>query len=67
MALLHKYKRIFIGVLIGAIGGYIYWHEIGCLTRTCSITSSPINATLYGGLIGGLIANIFQKEEKNPI
>lgn len=64
MAILRKYKITIIGIIIGAVGGYIYWHEIGCLSGTCSITSSPVNATLYGNLMGGLLVNIFQKEKK---
>jgi len=48
-----------IGVVIGAIAGYIYYAEIGCLSGTCAITSKPLNSTLYGSLMGGLLANTF--------
>ncbi len=41
-----------IPVLLGAAGGYLYWHFIGCSTGSCPITSSWINSTLYGTLIG---------------
>ncbi|WP_282111984.1 DUF6132 family protein [Maribacter stanieri] len=53
-----------IGVVIGAITGYLYYAEIGCLSGTCAITSKPINSTLYGGLMGGLLVNIFIKSLK---
>ncbi|WP_027067564.1 MULTISPECIES: DUF6132 family protein [Maribacter] len=53
-----------IGVVIGAITGYLYYAEIGCLSGTCAITSKPINSTLYGGLMGGLLVNIFIKSPK---
>ncbi len=53
-----------IGVVIGAIAGYLYYAEIGCLSGTCAITSKPINSTLYGGLMGGLLFNIFIKSPK---
>ena len=53
-----------IGVVIGAIAGYLYYAEIGCLSGTCTITSKPINSTLYGGLMGGLLFNIFIKSPK---
>ncbi|WP_238929385.1 DUF6132 family protein [Flavobacterium pokkalii] len=43
-----------IGVLIGAVAGYLYYKYVGCITGTCVITSRPLNATLYGALIGGL-------------
>tara|TARA_R110000765_G_scaffold56371_1_gene111190 strand:- start:1 stop:147 length:147 start_codon:yes stop_codon:yes gene_type:complete len=38
-----------IGVVIGALEGYIYYAEIDCISGTCAITSKPINSTLYGG------------------
>jgi len=53
-----------IGALIGFIGGYLYYHYIGCNSGTCAITSKPLNSTLYGGLMGGLLLNIFQQKNK---
>lgn len=53
-----------IGVLLGLIGGYLYYHYIGCTSGTCAITSKPLNSTLYGGLMGGLLLNMFQKKRK---
>ena len=47
-----------IGVLVGLITGYIYYQQIGCVSGTCSITSKPLNSTLYGGVLGGLLFNI---------
>ena len=59
-----KYQLTIIGVFIGAIGGYLYYHFIGCTSGTCAITSKPLNSTLYGALMGGLLFNIFKKEKK---
>lgn len=53
-----------VGILIGAVAGYLYYHYVGCITGTCVITSKPINATLYGALIGGLLSNSLIKNEK---
>lgn len=54
-----------IGVLIGTLAGYLYYHYVGCITGSCVITSRPINATIYGALIGGLLSNsLFKKEKK---
>lgn len=53
-----------IGVIIGAVAGYLYYLNIGCESGTCAITSKPINSTLYGGLMGGLIFNMFVKAPK---
>jgi hypothetical protein len=59
-----KYKLTIIGVILGAIGGYLYYHFVGCNSGTCAITSRPVNSTLYGALMGGLLLNIFKKENK---
>ncbi|RAR49011.1 DUF6132 family protein [Flavobacterium lacus] len=53
-----------IGVVIGLILGYAYYHYIGCLSGTCAITSKPLNSTLYGGLMGGLLFNLFVTSPK---
>lgn len=47
------------GIALGAIGGYLYYHFIGCYSGTCAITSKPLNSTLYGALMGGLFINLF--------
>ncbi len=52
------------GIAIGALAGYIYYLEIGCLSGSCPITSKPLNSTLYGGLMGGLLFNTFTKSPK---
>ena len=47
-----------IGVVIGLISGYAYYHYVGCVSGTCSITSKSLNSTLYGGVLGGLLFNM---------
>ena len=47
-----------IGVVIGAIAGYLYYFYVGCASGTCAITSKPLNSTLYGALMGGLLFNM---------
>ncbi|RNI32115.1 hypothetical protein EFY79_20715 [Hanamia caeni] len=64
---LSKYKLTMIGIFAGAIGGYLYYHFIGCNSGTCAITSRPLNSTLYGALLGGIFLNIFKKENKKII
>lgn len=58
-----------VGVVVGLIAGYAYYHFVGCASGTCAITSKPINSTLYGGFMGGLVFNIFvtspKKKENN--
>lgn len=51
------------GVLVGVAAGYLYWQEVGCISGTCPITSNPINSSIYGALMGGLVFNMFQKKK----
>ena len=53
-----------IGIVIGAISGYLYYRFVGCSSGTCRITSKPINSTLYFALIGGLLFKMFVKDKK---
>jgi len=63
MNFLLKHKLIIIGIIAGAVAGYLYYYFIGCAGGSCSITSKPLNSTLYGALMGGLFLNMFQKEK----
>lgn len=62
MNFINNNKLTIIGVVIGAIGGYLYYHYVGCASGTCPITSKPLNSTLYGAVMGSLFFNIFKKE-----
>ena len=53
-----KYLIPSLGVLFGAIAGFLYWKLVGCSTGTCPITSKPLNSTLYGGVMGYLLVSI---------
>jgi hypothetical protein len=57
-----KNKLTIAGVLLGAVGGYLYYAFVGCASGTCAITSSPTISTLYGALMGGLLFSMFEKE-----
>lgn len=59
-----KYQRTILGILLGAILGYLYYHFVGCSSGICNITSKPLNSTLYGAMMGGLLLNIFEKKIK---
>lgn len=50
-----KYKYLLIplaGFVLGAIGGYIYYQQIGCSSGTCAITSNPWLSAAFGGFFG---------------
>ncbi len=59
-----KHYLSIIGIVIGAIGGFAYYHFIGCNSGQCPITSSPYISTIYGAIIGGLVFDIFRKRDK---
>lgn len=48
-------KRIqLIFLLIGALGGFLYWKLVGCKTGTCPIKSVWYWTTLWGAAVGYL-------------
>ncbi|MBX9851568.1 MAG: hypothetical protein K2X86_07390 [Cytophagaceae bacterium] len=61
-----KYKWILAGVIVGGIAGFLYWNFIGCSSSQCSITSVWYRSTLYGSMMGGLLASsISSSKAKN--
>lgn len=51
--------KYLIGALIGAVLGYfVIYRIIGCSNGSCSITSNPYLATLYGLIFGVLLVGI---------
>jgi hypothetical protein len=50
-----KWTQRFLPVMLGAVGGYAYYHFIGCASGTCPISSNPYISTVYGGVVGALL------------
>jgi len=48
--------RLFLPIMLGATGGFLYYNFIGC-NGSCAITGSPVNSTLYGSLIGLILTD----------
>ena len=67
MEFLKKNKFIIIGSIVGAIGGYAYYHFIGCASGSCAITSKPLNSSLYGSFMGGLLFSYLKTEKKSQL
>lgn len=59
-----KNKLYFIGAMVGALAGFLYWKYVGCLTGTCAITSKPFNSTLYFALFGSVLMGAFKTKSK---
>ncbi len=53
-----------IGLVVGAIGGYFYYIEIGCKSGSCAITSNPYMSVLWGAAIGYLVFDLFRTRPK---
>ena len=51
--------RIIIGLVVGGGLGFGYYKLVGCSTGTCPMTSNPFISTLYGSIIGALVAGSF--------
>ena len=60
MQFIRKYRLTLIGGVVGALGGYAYYYFVGCANGTCAITSNPLNMTVYGILMGGLLFSMFE-------
>jgi hypothetical protein len=63
-----KYLPEIAGTLAGAVGGYLYWKYVGCLSGTCTIKSNwylmvPWAAVL-GYLAGSVAGDIIRKGGK---
>lgn len=63
MQFIKKNKLTIIGVLLGTVAGFLYWQQIGCASGSCAITSNPVNSSLYGAMMGGLLFSMLKKEK----
>jgi hypothetical protein len=51
--------RIVIGALVGGGLGFAYYKFIGCSSGACPLTSHPVVSTIYGSVMGALLAGSF--------
>lgn len=50
--------KLVLGMLVGAILGYLFYAFYGC-NGSCMISSSPLNSTLYGTVAGAILSRRF--------
>jgi hypothetical protein len=62
MSVIKNNLPIAIGMLLGSVGGYIYYAYVGC-NGSCLIGSSPYISTIYGAVMGGLFVNLFRTKK----
>lgn len=51
--------RLFIGAVVGGGLGFAYYKFVGCSSGACPLTSNPIISTVYGSIVGALLASSF--------
>lgn len=61
---LKKNAWVLVGILMGALAGYLYWKYVGCYSGSCVITSKPVNSAVYGSVMGGLVVSMFHPNNK---
>ena len=69
-AFLKKYLPEITGTIIGAVGGFLKWKFVGCVSGTCTIKSNwylmvPWAAVL-GYLAGSVVGDLIRKRKKPP-
>ena len=47
---------VFAFVALGAAGGFAFHRVVGCRSGACPIWANPYAATIYGALLGLLLA-----------
>ena len=52
--------NIIIGAVAGGGLGFGYYKLIGCASGACPLTSNPWISTIYGGVLGVLVATSFK-------
>lgn len=55
--LMRKWSIRILPVVLGALGGFIYYSYIGCVSGTCAITSNPWLSTAYGAMLGAVFTS----------
>ncbi|HTQ52631.1 MAG TPA: DUF6132 family protein [Candidatus Acidoferrales bacterium] len=48
--------QMLIGTVVGAVLGFGWYELVGCRTGACPLTSNPFISTLYGMVVGALVA-----------
>lgn len=58
--------RTLLGAAVGAAGGALYSHYIGCNTGGCAITANPWVAGIFFGFSGAVVGMPGPKKEEAP-
>ncbi len=68
LEIIKQRKLSLIFLWLGAIGGFLYWKYVGCMSGTCAIKSVWYWSTLWGAamgyLVGDFLNDLLQKRKK---
>lgn len=56
-----------VAIVLGVIGGFLYWKFVGCTGGSCPIFSQWHLTSIYGGAVGYLVGDFirgFLKKKK---
>ncbi|OQB91507.1 MAG: hypothetical protein BWX84_01352 [Verrucomicrobia bacterium ADurb.Bin118] len=51
--------RLLLGAVLGGGLGFAFYKFVGCSTGTCPLTSNPVISSIYGAVMGALLASSF--------
>jgi len=60
-----KYIIYGLGILVGGLGGFLYWKYVGCVSGTCPLQSNAAIMIVYGAVAGTLLASFVKLPKKN--
>ena len=55
-------SKLIYSMLAGAVLGYLFYAFYGC-NGSCMISSSPLNSTLYGTVVGAILSRRFKAKK----
>ena len=71
METIRKKRISLIFLVLGGIGGFLYWRFVGCTSGTCAIKSVWYWSTLWGAavgyLVGDFITDLLEKRKKRKV
>ena len=59
LLVLRQNRKVFAGMIIGSILGYLYWYYFACYWGTYPMSSECWTNCLFGATIGGFMMSLY--------